>query len=396
MNNIVNGLGSGLLHSGLVLLMALLLIHITRKVLIRLNYSRIIILRLWLAVPVSLLVCFVAMKWPVGQYYIEPMTLRFPPQVQALSQSGWFDIDWTLALLLVWMIAAGWKLSRLIHQYVKTKNTFLKHIELMHVEGHHNVYSSDLDVSPMAFGLLKPMIVVPQKLISRLTQSELQLVILHESIHCRRADPLWRFALACLNGIYWFLPGFNFSREAFIEDQELACDEQVISQSQQLSVYAQLLLSLNRNQTRRAPNETVYCSASFNLKERIMKLNQVNKKKHQTSIISLFLLSAFAISSWSAMAQVVTDNGGDIVLTPTHRASPMYPFTAVKEKISGQVTVEFTVSKEGRVINAKAVESEPADIFDKAAVKAIEQWTFKPIRKETQARQVIEFALGDE
>jgi len=393
MTNMVNGLGSGLLHSGLVLLMALLLIYIVRKALIRLNYSRIIILRLWLAVPVSLLVCFVAMKWPVGQHYIEPMILSFPAEVQALSQSASFYVDWKLALLLFWAVVAGWKIGRLIHQYLTTKNTILKHAELIYLEGYSNVYTSDLDVSPMAFGLVRPVIVVPQKLLGRLTMSELQLVILHESIHCRRADPLWRFVLACLHSIYWFFPGFNLSREAFIEDQELACDEQVISQSQQLSIYAQLLLSLNRNQPRRAPNETVYCSASFNLKERIMKLNQVSKKKHQASIISLFLLLVFAISSWSAMAQVVTDNDGGIVLTPSHRAAPMYPFTAVKEKISGQVTVEFTVTKDGQVINAQAVESTPAEIFDKAAVKAIEQWTFEPIEKETQARQVIEFEL---
>src|SRR5690606_25579784 len=121
-------------------------------------------------------------------------------------------------------------------------------------------YHSDLTRSPMAFGLFKPVIILPQTLLQRLTPAELQLALLHESIHCRRADPLWRFAMACLHAMYWFLPGFGFCLEALIEDQEFACDEQVVSESQQLSVYAQLLLTLNVNQDqhpRRAFNETI-------------------------------------------------------------------------------------------------------------------------------------------
>jgi TonB family protein len=286
-------------------------------------------------------------------------------------------------------------MADLIHQYISTQKAVFKHTVLLY----DNVFLTDLNISPMAFGLVRPKIIIPRSLQQELNSAELKLVLLHESIHCQRADPLWRFALATLNNIYWFLPWQRFNQEMLIQDQEYACDEQVIQKSQQLPVYAQLLLSLNIKrdyQSRRVINETILCAASFNLKERIMKLNEAKSKKYQAGLISVFLLLVFAISSFSAMAQVVAENNEDIVITPTHRAAPMYPFTAVKEKISGQVTVEFTITQDGHVINAKAIHSTPAEIFDKAAVKAIEQWTFEPIEKATQARQVIEFELGDE
>lgn len=396
MTSVVNSLGMGLLFSSVEVLLALFFIAVVRKILIRLNYSRNVLLKLWLALPLSLVVYFMVMMLRDSHHYLAPINFNVPIQIQTLSQSASYYFDWKLLFVLAWVLVASWKIGALFRQYIKTKNTLLNHAELMHVKGFLNVYSTELDLSPMAFGLFKPMIIIPKHLIQRLTPKELRLVILHESIHCRRADSLGRFALVFLSHIYWFLPGFSFSREALIEDQELSCDEQVINKSRQVSVYAQLLLTLNSRHPHRAPNESIYCSASFNLKERIMKLNQVNKKQHQTGIIGLFLMSVLAVSSFSAMAQVVTNNNEDIELVLTHRVAPMYPFTAVKENISGQVTLEFTVTQDGRVINAKAVDSTPADIFDKAAVKAIEQWTFEPIEKATQARQVIEFELDPE
>lgn len=396
MDSLTNALGSWLLYSSLMLLMVLFLIQIARQILIRLSYSRTVILKLWLSIPISFLAYFVVAKWVIGQHYIEPISFSFPVPIQSLSETESFYFDWKLLLVLVWAVVTGYKILRLIHQYLKTRKTILTHAELIQVDGYNKVYSSDLDLSPMAIGLIRTKIVIPQTLLKDLTPAELDLVILHESIHCRRADPLWRFAMACLHSIYWFLPGFGFSRAALIEDQEFACDEQVIRKSQQLSVYARLLLSLNLNQPRRAFNETILCAASFNLKERIMKLNQVSNKKHQASITSLFFLGIFAISSVFALPQFTGENAQGIELIPTHKAAPKYPYKAFKENLTGQVTVAFTVTQEGKVTDVEVVKSTPAEVFDNEAVKAMEQWTFEPIKKETRARQVIAFELDSE
>ncbi len=57
---------------------------------------------------------------------------------------------------------------------------------------------------------------------------------------------------------------------------------------------------------------------------------------------------------------------------------PIYPFKAMLKEIEGHVVVEFTVKEDGTVLNPFIVESEPEEIFDSAALKAIAQFRFQP------------------
>ena len=62
---------------------------------------------------------------------------------------------------------------------------------------------------------------------------------------------------------------------------------------------------------------------------------------------------------------------------PLFRTPPKYPNYAASRHIEGWVKVEFTVKTDGSVENAVVVSSEPEDIFDDAALTAINQWKFK-------------------
>ncbi len=64
-------------------------------------------------------------------------------------------------------------------------------------------------------------------------------------------------------------------------------------------------------------------------------------------------------------------------VVPLVRVPPEYPDYASRQHIEGWVKVEFTVSKEGTVEDAIVVSSEPDDIFDDAALTAINKWEFK-------------------
>jgi protein TonB len=44
----------------------------------------------------------------------------------------------------------------------------------------------------------------------------------------------------------------------------------------------------------------------------------------------------------------------------------------------GWVTLEFTVTETGAVIDPWVTDAEPADVFDAAAIAAVRQWRFKP------------------
>jgi len=80
------------------------------------------------------------------------------------------------------------------------------------------------------------------------------------------------------------------------------------------------------------------------------------------------------------------------------RIPPRYPRSASRRGIEGVVTVSFIITKEGQVRDPHVVEATPENIFDKAALKAILKWKFKPKvvdgkPVERQAQQEIEFKL---
>ena len=82
------------------------------------------------------------------------------------------------------------------------------------------------------------------------------------------------------------------------------------------------------------------------------------------------------------------------------RVPPRYPSRASRMQIEGFVTVEFTITKDGSVSDPVVIESSPPKIFDRAALRAIVQWKFKPRTRDGQAvdsraSQRINFALQE-
>ena len=85
-------------------------------------------------------------------------------------------------------------------------------------------------------------------------------------------------------------------------------------------------------------------------------------------------------------------------LIPLVRIPPRYPMRAAEHHIEGQVTVEFTITKTGRVVDARVVDAHPATIFNRAALSALRRWKFKPKvidghAVEQRARQILQFKL---
>jgi len=83
---------------------------------------------------------------------------------------------------------------------------------------------------------------------------------------------------------------------------------------------------------------------------------------------------------------------------PLVRIPPRYPMRAARRRIEGWVKIEFTITEQGTVKDAVVVESQPAEIFDQAALRAIQKWKFKPKvidgeAFEQRAIQILQFKL---
>jgi periplasmic protein TonB len=70
--------------------------------------------------------------------------------------------------------------------------------------------------------------------------------------------------------------------------------------------------------------------------------------------------------------------GADRDVVPLVRIDPSYPPRAEANGIQGWVQVRFTVTAAGTVRDAIVVGSEPARVFDEAALEAVARWRYNP------------------
>ncbi|MCM2254113.1 MAG: energy transducer TonB [Vicinamibacteria bacterium] len=75
-----------------------------------------------------------------------------------------------------------------------------------------------------------------------------------------------------------------------------------------------------------------------------------------------------------------------------NKVAPVYPPEARAEGVQGTVSVEATVTREGKVTDAKV--SRNADPrLDAAALDAVRQWTFKPSRDKEGRPVAVVFTV---
>jgi protein TonB len=89
---------------------------------------------------------------------------------------------------------------------------------------------------------------------------------------------------------------------------------------------------------------------------------------------------------------------GDII--PVVVIRPIYPRDAAISGIEGWVKIEFTITEAGTVKDPQVVDARPARVFNRAAIRAILKWKFKPrvvagVAVDRRASQIIDFTLDD-
>jgi beta-lactamase regulating signal transducer with metallopeptidase domain len=89
------------------------------------------------------------------------------------------------------------------------------------------VIESDAVDGPVAVGLFRRRIVVPEDFLTRYNETERRLALEHELVHHRRFDLLWNWIGLGLLTLNWFNPIVHIAFRAFRADQELACDAAV-------------------------------------------------------------------------------------------------------------------------------------------------------------------------
>jgi len=74
--------------------------------------------------------------------------------------------------------------------------------------------------------------------------------------------------------------------------------------------------------------------------------------------------------------------------------SPRYPPVALRRRLEGDVTVQFTIQPDGSVEAPRVVAANPPGQFEEAALVAARRWRFEATGRSVQSTRVVQFRLA--
>jgi beta-lactamase regulating signal transducer with metallopeptidase domain len=165
-----------------------------------------------------------------------------------------------------------------------------------------SVLESRLVKVPVAIGYLKPVILLPIGLITQLSPSQVETILLHELAHIRRRDYLVNILQHFFEAIYFFNPAFIWISSLLREEREACCDDLVVEVSGQRREYLDALVGFQEF----ALQSPAYAMGLGNRKEYLLKRvkRMLTKENYRLSIgekvsliIGIVLLSAFTLAN---------------------------------------------------------------------------------------------------
>jgi bla regulator protein BlaR1 len=114
----------------------------------------------------------------------------------------------------------------------------------LELPGPMKVMSSPALLEPAVFGILRPVLLLPQSITQRLTPEQLSAIFAHEFCHARYRDNLAAALHMLVEAIFWFHPLVWWLGARLVEERERACDEAVVQSGHALGVYAEGILEV--------------------------------------------------------------------------------------------------------------------------------------------------------
>ena len=177
-------------------------------------------------------------------------------------------------LSYIWAAGVGLMLIYGILSYIRLKNKLR-----FAMKKEENIYYTDKTNSSFVFGITAPKIYIPYKL----SKSDEQSIILHEKMHIKRLDHIFKPFACILLAINWFNPINWISFFIFSSDMEYACDELAVLtlSDDKRKIYLESILS---QASVSRPKSIVYtiCSFSGAAKKRIKAI--INFKDMHTAL----------------------------------------------------------------------------------------------------------------
>ncbi|MEO6582700.1 MAG: M56 family metallopeptidase [Ferruginibacter sp.] len=121
---------------------------------------------------------------------------------------------------------------------------------------------SNCTATPVTFGFFKPVILLPISLMTQLSPSEVEMLIMHELNHIKNNDYVLNFFVIFCDTLFFFNPFTRLIAEAIKLEREKQCDINVVAQTYSKIAYAEVLVK----------------AARFKIAEHSFQMNAVSKQ----------------------------------------------------------------------------------------------------------------------
>jgi TonB family protein len=252
------------------------------------------------------------------------------------------------------------------------------------------VYASYRLAVPVALGLLRPAIIVPDALAHE-SADELECVLLHEMAHVRRCDAwshtIERFIQAC----FFFNPAVLLILKSIAFEREAACDDWAVTHSNDMAGYTRSLAVLAVRTTAGAEMAAACGAIGFGhaIVHRIERLEDPRRNGSLilspyalgglTFMLICIVLSLELLAPAIAFAPVVpapiVAAASSTCSRPAMITAPAIPPPHLR---SGKAVVDVSVSASGTVTGTKVTQSSGDMQFDRAAMKVAQQSAYSP------------------
>jgi len=195
------------------------------------------------------------------------------------------------------VMASWWRTRQMIHQATPLDNN-----HPLNQLSHYPLSVSDTASSPMAAGLINPVILMPHSLLSHLTHQQLTPVVLHEVAHIKRGD-LWFGVFQELIAIlFWWSPVVRWLNRRIHINREIACDIRAAQELQSGKLYAQSLIDCAKLMLTQQRN--ILAMGLFSHKkdlnhrvEEVLQSNQTSRPKTIAILSACFMVAVATVST---------------------------------------------------------------------------------------------------
>jgi bla regulator protein BlaR1 len=199
--------------------------------------------------------------------------------------------------------------------------------------------SSTSVVEPSVFGVLRPVLLLPEGIISRLTPDQFAAIAAHEICHVRRQDNFTAAIHMAVETAFWFHPLLWWIRTRLVHERECACDEEVLCSGSKPAVYAEGILKVCKFYL----ESPLLCTAGVtgsNLKKRIEAIMahrtpqglHFSKRLFLITISCATLIVPIALGVLHAAQDAAESRSSQIVTASFYNAPPVRVYKAISIK----------------------------------------------------------------